>query len=238
MTTTMDKAHSALTTARQKIGEWDHALEAARAERDRSRQAAPADPAALDGFADQYARAEGKVRAAEQGRRTADAGVLAALEGVVRASLDDERAALKAAEQAHAAHRRKLDALLAKVTELDNADYRPVTLDDVVLNPGDGGSVKTSRADVLSGEVNRFDASVRRLAGVLETGEVSAFNRIDYPAHVLEYVDARAAAGVPTKAETERAAAIEVDRLNAARNAEDAGEGRFSAWRSRLGISA
>ncbi|MGO1226693.1 MULTISPECIES: hypothetical protein [unclassified Brachybacterium] len=236
MANALDKARQALEAARGKINEWDHAIEQARADRAKAEQAAPADPAELDQYADTYSRAAGKIRAAEQGRKVAAAAEVNALEDVVRAGLEDAKAELRTAQKAHAEHRRKLDALLGKVSELDGADYRPVTLDDLDrLERTPGASVKASRAASLQGAVWDHEASVNRMTGALDRGEVPPAERGNVPAYVLEYVDARRNAGLPTAAETQRAAAIEQERAEAEQEPEEPTYG----WnvRARLGAA-
>lgn len=224
MANALDKARQALETARSKINEWDRALDQARADRAKAEQAAPADPAELDQYADTYTRAAGKIRAAEQGRKVAASAEMTALEEVVRAGLDDAKAGVKAAQKAHDDHRRKLDALLGKVSELDGADYRPVDLYDVNPN-GEHGTftVKGSRAAVLRGEIHTAEVLVKHLTEVLEKGDIWPGRRGEVPAYALEYVDARREAGIPTTAEAEQAAAIERDRLEDGQGHEEAG---------------
>lgn len=221
MANALDKARQALANARGKITEWDRAIESARAGRERAEQAAPADPAELDQFTETYARAAGRIRAAEQGRKAAASAEVAALEEVVRAGLNDAKAVAEAAAAEHAEHRRKLDALLGKVSALDGADYRAVTLDDLD-DRFSGASVKASRAASLHAVVRDREASVRRIAAALDRGEVSPVERGYVPAYVLEYVDARRDAALPTAGETERAAQIELDRLEEEREREAA----------------
>lgn len=236
MSTTLDQAHADLAAARQRITEWDRALADAETARDRIEDTAPDDPSVIDGFADEYARAEGRVRAAARGRRQAETAVLPALEGIVRAELDQARAAAKNTEQALAAHRRKLDALLAKVNDLDGADYRPVTVDDVPRDPGETVTVKTSRAAALHTAHAHAVAMVESIEYALHHGQarpyLSSQVTVDLPASVHEYLEARTTAGVPSPADAERATAIELDRLNAARTAEQQAA-RPRGWRTR-----
>lgn len=235
MANAQDKARDDLEQARARVTEWDRALEQAKTARDRAEDSAPDDPSVLEGFADEYARAEGRVRAAVKGRQQAEAGVLATLESVVRASLDDARAEVKAAEQAHAAHRKKLDALLAKVSELDGADYRPVTLDDLTSAPEVGVkySVKASTAVMLQARAREQRKVVELLERVLAQGDLSPGDRGKVPTYALEYVDARRAAGIATADEVATAVAMERERLEdeaAVRESEDQPRG----WRTRF----
>lgn len=215
MTKALDKAREALEQARERVTEWDRALEQAKTARDQAEDSAPDDPSVLEGFADEYARAEGRVRAAAKGRQQADAAVLAALEAVVRAGLDDARADVKAAEQAHAAHRKKLDALLAKVTELDGADYRAVTLDDLDTGTGlgPGMSVKASKAASLQSTVWGAEAKVNALAYVLEHHSVRPSDAAVLPAEAHEYANAVKAAGRESPASVQARASSEIARL-------------------------
>ena len=243
MANALDKARQALEAARGKINEWDRALEQARADRAKAEQAAPADPAELDQYADTYARAAGKIRAAEQGRKVAASAELGALEEMVRAGLADAKAGVKAAQKAHDDHRRKLDALLAKVSELDGADYRPVDLDDLPHNPGETRSVKASRAAMLKGDVMVREAEVEMLTYALDHGEAqpaSMFGdyRAPVPGYVHEYAAARKAAGVQSPAEAKRAAQVESERLRDEAEAEEAErERRKQPWRTRASLS-
>lgn len=235
MANALDKARQALEAARGTINEWDRAIEQARADRAKAEQAAPADPAELDQYADTYARATGKIRAAEQGRKVAASAEVAALEDVVRAGLADAKAGVKAAQKAHDDHRRKLDDLLAKVSELDGADYRPVTLDDLTSAPEVGVkySVKASTAAMLQARAREQRKVVELLERVLAQGDLSPGDRGKVPAYALEYVDARRAAGIATADEVATAVAIERERLEdeaAVRESEDQPRG----WRTRF----
>lgn len=228
MANAQEKARQGLEQARARVTEWDRALEQAKTARDRAEDSAPDDPSVLEGFADEYARAEGRVRAAAKGRQQAETAVLAALEAVVRASLDDARADVKAAEQAHAAHRKKLDAMLAKVSELDGADYRPVTLDDLDTGTGlvPGMSVKASKAEGLQGAVWGAEAKVNALAYVLEHHSVRPSDAAVLPAEAHEYANAVRAAGRESPASVqararEEAAQAEDERVRAEQQAEE-----------------
>lgn len=228
MANALDKARQYLEDARGKINEWDRALEQARADRAEAEQAAPADPAELDQYADTYARAAGKIRAAEQGRKVAASAELGALEEVVRAGLADAKAGVKAAQKAHDDHRRKLDALLVKVSELDGADYRPVTLDDLDTGTGlePGMSVKASRAEGLQGAVWGAEAKVNALAHVLEHHKVRPSDSAVLPAEAHEYANAVQAAGRESPANVqararEEAARLEDERVRAEQQAEE-----------------
>lgn len=243
MANALDKARQALEAARGKINEWDRAIEQARADRAKAEQAAPADPDELDQYADTYSRAAGKIRAAEQGRKVAASAEVAALEEVVRAGLADAQAGVKAAQKAHDDHRRKLDALLAKVTDLDGADYRAVTIDDVHPGVGTSFTVKNSRAGTLKREVGKCEAEVEMLTYALEQGEAqpaSMFGeyRAPVPGYVHEYAAARKAAGVQSPAEVKRAAQIESERLRDEAGAEEAERERGQQpWHTRATLS-
>ena len=221
MTNALDAARQALAAARDKITAWDDTITTARRAREEAQQAAPTDPAELDEYADRYARAEGRVRAAENGRRAAEASIVPALESIIRAGLDDARAELKRAESEHAAHRRKVDALLTKLSQLDDADYRPTMLEDVAPmadgRPMPGTySVKASKAATLAAAVSDARAVVDVLEELLG-GDLRADRWGAVPGDLREtarqYVDARKAAGIPTAAEAAHAEAIERERL-------------------------
>ncbi len=237
MANALEEARQALEAARGKITEWDRAIEQARTDRAEAEKAAPADPAELDQYADTYSRAAGKIRAAEQGRKVAASAELAALEGMVRAGLEDARAELRAAESAYAEHRRKLDVLLAKVSALDGADYRPIDLDDFTKTERlEGLSVKTSRAKWLEADVHKCAKAVERHEIALDSEPYSG-DRGEYPAYIFEYVDARREAGIASPAEQRQAEQVERDRLAEAREAERAEEGRSrKPWRTRASL--
>lgn len=231
MANAQDKARQDLEAARERVAGWDRALDEAKAARDRTEDSAPDDPSVIEGFADEYARAEGRVRAAVKGRQQADAAVLAALESVVRASLDDAHAEAKAAERAHAAHQKKLDALLAKVAELDGADYRAVTLDDLDTGTGltPGMSVKASKAATLQGAVWEAEAKVSALSHVLEHHDMRASDLTTIPAHAREYVAAVRASGAVSPASVQgrardEAAQLEDERTRAEQRDTEAAE--------------
>lgn len=237
MANAQDKARGDLEQARARVTEWDRALEQAKTARDRAEDSAPDDPSVLEGFADEYARAEGRVRAAAKGRQQAEAAVLAALEAVVRAGLDDARADVKAAEQAHAAHRKKLDTLLAKVSELDGADYRPTVLEDYgTPEVGVTYSVKVSKAAELLGRVRSAEASVSLHESVLDRGTLPAVPGAEVPPTLREYVDALRAAGALSPAEARRAAAVELEQAEAEQEAAKAAE-RPHGWRTRARLA-
>lgn len=215
MKSTMEQAQAAVTEARTNVERWETAVDDALQKQEQLATRAPSTPDEIEAFADDAARAQGRVTAARAGLKAAELEVVNSLERVVRADLADTEEQTRKAEQEYAAHRRKVDKILAQLSEVDGAEYRPIVIEDVQVRPGEPVSVKASRAAELKGAIyghqRRAEILNTALAGTrpFDSG-VHTGGHI--PAHVYEYLEARQSAGIPTAAEAERAAAIAAER--------------------------